>query len=93
MTLIGEDWAEQLNPHGHGFIVQGGSVFQCLFCSNESSHAVRCCQTFGSSWYLGLRGQYNLIQGDSDEAKRAWSKFLLNWDGSPMMVKSSSMSK
>ena len=39
------------------------------------------------SW---LRGQYDSIQGDSDEAERARSKFLLKWGGSPMMVKSSS---
>ena len=29
LTLNGELWTEQLNPRGHGFIVQGGSVFQC----------------------------------------------------------------
>ena len=30
LKLTREGWAEQLNPHGHGFIVQGGSVFQCV---------------------------------------------------------------
>ena len=30
LKLIGEGWAEQLNPHDHGFIVQGGNVFQCV---------------------------------------------------------------
>ena len=29
LTLNVEGWAEQLNPQGHGFIVQGGNVFQC----------------------------------------------------------------
>ena len=28
-SLKGERWGEQLNPQGHGFIVQGGRVFQC----------------------------------------------------------------
>ena len=28
LKLTGEGWAEQLNPHGHGFTVQGGKVFQ-----------------------------------------------------------------
>ena len=30
LKLTGEGWAEHLNPHGHGFIVQGGSVFKCV---------------------------------------------------------------
>ena len=30
LKLMGEGWAEQLNPHGHGFIVQDGNVFQCV---------------------------------------------------------------
>ena len=30
LKLTREGWAEQLNPHGHGFIVQGGNVFQCV---------------------------------------------------------------
>ena len=30
LTLTREGWVEQLNPHGHGFIVQGGSVFKCV---------------------------------------------------------------
>ena len=30
LTLNGEGWAEQLNPQGHGFIVHGGSMFQCV---------------------------------------------------------------
>ena len=30
LKLTKEGWAEQLNPHGHGFIVQGGSVFKCV---------------------------------------------------------------
>ena len=29
LTLNGEGWAEQLNPQGHGYIAQSGSVFQC----------------------------------------------------------------
>ena len=29
LKLTGKGRAEQLNPHGHGFIVQGRSVFQC----------------------------------------------------------------
>ena len=29
LKVTGEGWAEQLNPHGHGFIVEGGNVFQC----------------------------------------------------------------
>ena len=29
LSLKGESWGEQLNPHRHGFIVHGGSVFQC----------------------------------------------------------------
>ena len=29
LSLKGESWGEQLNPQGHGFIVQGGRVFQC----------------------------------------------------------------
>ena len=28
LKLTGEGWAKQLNPRGHGFIVQGGKVFQ-----------------------------------------------------------------
>ena len=30
LKLTKEGWAEQLNPHGHGFIVQGNSVFKCV---------------------------------------------------------------
>ena len=37
------------------------------------------------SW---LRGRYNSIEGNSDEAERARSKFLLKWGRSPMMVNS-----
>ena len=29
LSLKGDSWGEQLNPQGHGFIVQGGRVFQC----------------------------------------------------------------
>ena len=29
LTLNGDGWAEQLNPHGHGFIVKSSSVFLC----------------------------------------------------------------
>ena len=29
LTLKGEGWSKQLNPQGHGFIVQSGNVFQC----------------------------------------------------------------
>ena len=39
------------------------------------------------SW---LRGQYDSIQGDSDAAERAWSKFLLKWGSSTMVGRSSS---
>ena len=28
--MLEEGWAEQLNPQGHGFKVQGGNVFQCV---------------------------------------------------------------
>ena len=28
--LIGEGWAEYLKPLGHGFIVEGGNLFQCV---------------------------------------------------------------
>ena len=38
------------------------------------------------SW---LRGQYDSIQGESNEAERARSKFLLKWGSSPMVVRSS----
>ena len=30
LKLTREGWAEQLNPQGNGFIVQGGNVFQCV---------------------------------------------------------------
>ena len=42
------------------------------------------------SW---LRRRYDSIEGNSDEAERARSKFLLKWGGSLMMVKSSSWPK
>ena len=29
LKVMGEGWAEQLNLHGHLFIVEGGKVFQC----------------------------------------------------------------
>ena len=29
LKVMGEGWEEQLNPHGHGFIMEGGKVFQC----------------------------------------------------------------
>ena len=29
LKVTREGWAEQLNPHGHGFIVEGDKVFQC----------------------------------------------------------------
>ena len=28
-SLKGESWVDQLNPHRHEFIVQGGNMFQC----------------------------------------------------------------
>ena len=40
-----------------------------------------------------LHRRYDLIKGESDEAKRVRSKFLLKWGGSPMMVKSSTKPK
>ena len=36
-----------------------------------------------------LRDRYDSIQGETEEAERARSKFLLKWGGSPMMAKSS----
>ena len=35
------------------------------------------------SW---LRGRYDSIQGESDEAERARAKFLLKWGRSPIIV-------
>ena len=40
-----------------------------------------------------LRGRYDSIQGNMEDAERARSKFLLKWGGSPMMAKSSSRPK
>ena len=40
-----------------------------------------------------LRGRYNSIQGNTEDAERARSKFSLKWGGSPMMAKSSSIPK
>ena len=40
-----------------------------------------------------LRDRYDSIQGETEEAERARSKFLLKWGGSPMMAKSSSRPK
>ena len=118
LKVTGEGWAEQLNPHGHGFIVEGGNVFQCarvrpgtnseffeeiwmmmiagtfgpgiasLFFNNTSSQAVIWFELV--SW---LRGWYDSFQGELDEAKRAQVKFLLKWDISPMVVRSSSWPK
>ena len=28
IAFYGEGWVEQLNPHGHEFLVQGGKVFE-----------------------------------------------------------------
>ena len=37
LKLIGEGCAEQLNPHDHGFIVQGGHVFQCVGVRHDTN--------------------------------------------------------
>ena len=37
-----------------------------------------------------MRGGYDSIKGELDEAERAQVKFLLKWDISPMVIKSSS---
>ena len=49
----------------------------------------------GLSFVAWLRGRYDSIQGDTEDAERARSKskFLLKWGGSPMMAKSSSRPK
>ena len=123
LKLTKEGWAEQLNPHGHGFIVQGSSVFKCVGVEPGTNSGFfeeiwmlvacfsvwhiwtrRCMFVFQQRklpsgevllniWFelvSWLRGQYNSIVGNSDEAERARSKFLLKWGRSPMMVNSAS---
>ena len=112
LKLTGEGRVEQLNPHGHGFIVHGGSMFQCvgvrpstnsaffeeicmfvaclsvwhigpdvvcLFFSKESSQAVRCCSTFGLSWYLGCADNTTRFKGTLMKQKGLGQSFY--WNG------------
>ena len=55
-----------------------------------------CREVMLNIWFelvAWLRGRYDSIQGNTEDAERARSKFLLKWGGSPMMAKSSSMPK
>ena len=50
-----------------------------------------CGEVMLNIWFelvAWLRGRYDSIQGDSNKAAMASSKFLLKWGGSPMMIKS-----
>ena len=50
LSLKGERWTEQLNPQGHGFIVQRGRVFQK--CWGEIWH--KFCFFLGDLAYGGV---------------------------------------
>ena len=107
----------------HGFIVEGGKVFQCarvrpgtnseffeeiwmmVACLTGwhiwtrrckfvfQQHKLPSGEVLLNIWFelvSWLRGRYDSIQGESDEAERARAKFLLKWGSSPMVVRSSS---
>ena len=64
-------------------------TIRCMFVSHQRE--LPCGEVLLNIWFelvSWLRGQYNSIEGNSDEAKRGRSKFLLKWGHSPMMVKS-----
>ena len=66
-------------------------IGRCKFAFRQQK--LSCNEVMLNIWFelvAWLRGRYDLIQGESEEAERARSKFLLKWSSSPMIVKSSS---
>ena len=59
LKLTGEGWAEQLNPHGHGFIVQDGKVFQRAGVrhgtNSEFFEEIWMMVSCLSVWHIGTR--------------------------------------
>ena len=74
LTLKGESWGEQLNPQGHGFIVQGGSVFQCDGVRpdtiSEFFEEIWLMVACLSVWHIWIRRYKFVFQQQSSHAGR-----------------------